>query len=242
MGSMRSLVLALILIATPPAVAQSAARFAGAAEQAARAAGSERMPRNLVLRLELLSQLARNDKANLQQTLGFFSQTRRMVWEGSPGPATAAAMLPLEQAAVEFARSRSVSLDLPPVGSSPAAGAVAPPEPRYTREGLLAAARQADDQAQSLWNAVRNSPQAPANADARARQDLVGVAETIHALRVALEEGSPASARFNSLATNRARLLFSHSRLAGGDPVLSRARELLRQLDVVVAAFRQVGS
>lgn len=250
---MGSLVLTLTLVNASPARADDPAdRLAGASNQVANT--TRGLPdNNLYLRFVLLSERARkhsrSKQVNVQSTLNFFSQTRRLFWS-EPRPQNAeVAMRGLESAAVAFAASHRVNLDLPPVGNSPSLtvrpqqpqtpGTV--PEPVFTPEGLINSARIASNTAQQLWNEVRNSPQLPGNTDARARQDLFGVAESLNTLVNALERGNNNRVAFNLLAANRARFLFSHQQLSNNPATLERARQLHLILDQVVAAYRQVG-
>lgn len=239
---------ALLIVCCAPAAANdaaSASRLAQAARATAQAARSQGMPRELVLRLQVLHDLAerraQGQSMDVHQTLAFFSATRRLFWECGPAPSTSRRMRRLESAAVTFARDNGERLDLPPVAGSRSSGqAQTPPEPHYTSQQMLAAARNADAVAQNLWSEVRNHPMAPHNADARARRDLVGVAESIHALGSALERHRPSRARFHRLAVDRARLLFSHQNLVLDSRQERQMRELLHRLDVVVAAYRQI--
>lgn len=203
---------------------------------------------NIEVRLRIMAELgkahAEGDSQDPQETYRFFSQTRVLYWQSPAAGAGSAQMRQLEQATVAFARAKGFNLDLPPVGASPSAtysAVQAPPEPTYSPEGLLNSTLAADQKAQSLWSEVRNRPMRPGGVDGRARQDLVGVAESINGLRTALENGRPSSTNFGAVASNRARLLFSHSQLSDSADIQSKVTALLRDLDVVVAAYRQVG-
>ena len=208
---------------------------------------------NLHLRFLLLSERAkkhaRSQTVNSKATLNFFSQTRRLFWS-EPRPQKAEAnMRNLETAAVAFASSHNFNLDLPPIGNSPVISRPSPtgtssghvPEPVFTPEGLLNSARIANNTAQQLWVEVRSSPQRPGATDSRARQDLFGVAESLNTLVNALERGNSSRVAYNLLAANRARFLFSYQQLSDNPQVVERARQLHVVLDLVVAAYRQVG-
>ncbi len=244
------LIALVVMLHSPVLANDSATRLAEASRQMANA--TRGLPdNNLHLRFLLLSERAkkhaRSQTVNSTATLNFFSQTRRLFWS-EPRPQNAEKkMRDLETAAVGFASSVKYNLDLPPIGNSPVLNLPQPqtpstvPEPIYTPEGLLNSARIANNTAQQLWNEMRNVPQRPGATDARARQDLFGVAESLNTLVNALERGNSGRVAYNLLAANRARFLFSYQELSDNPEYVERARQLHTVLDLVIAAYRQVG-
>lgn len=225
--------------------------MADAALATARAASQENMPRNVIVRLELLAQGARQASAGqLDHTayLRFFSQTRQLFWEAGPRAGAIENMRVLEQNALRFASQHKFSLDLPPVGTSPAVAlpppTQAPPssvgEVQFTREALVQSAQRTDELAQALWGAVKSSPQT--SGDSRARRDLAGVAEAARGMRLAVEQGGDPGPHYQALLTNRARFLFSGPDLRLDEALRAQARQLTDQMDILVGAYRQLGS
>ena len=85
---------------------------------------SQELPSNVRLRFELLGDKVDvlGGKGDPSKVLGFFSDTRVMVWNQQVAPSTEQSMRQLEQEMVKLAKQRGINLDLPPVGFAPRVG------------------------------------------------------------------------------------------------------------------------
>ena len=91
-----------------------------ASQLAQRLSQSTEFPENVRLRFEVLAwQLKSLNSRDTDNLLGFFSDTRIMVWNQQVGPQTEQSMVSFEEQMQELAATDSRYLDLPPVGYSP---------------------------------------------------------------------------------------------------------------------------
>ena len=190
------------------------------------------------VRLELLHRqagLIQSGQGDLDRYLRFFSVSRQVFHYNHPPPAVAAKLRELEVASQRMAGTAGNNLDLPPLGGAPAftdSTEVAPVAPPPSLTEFKTSVQKADDLAQSLWSDVRNVGLPPGGdtLGLRARQDLVGIAESLRNLKIALEEGSDARSRWESLNTNRIRFLSSYARLPELDQRLPKLIQALEEL------------
>ena len=191
------------------------------------------------VRLELLQRqatLIQGGQGDVDRYLRFFSTSRLVLWPANPPPPVAAKIRELETASQQLAKSAGRNLDLPPIAASSLASEpvnnLQPQIPAPTAAQLTTTAEQADALAQSIWADVRNQPLPPGGdtLGLRARQDLVGLAETLQNLRVTLEEGADARTRWRSFNENRIRFLSSYHRLPPLDERLPRLIQALEEL------------
>ena len=111
--------LILLVLSTGPLWAQTFQQEK-ATQLAQRLSQTAELPENVKLRFEVLAwQLQSIDSRDADNLLGFFSDTRILLWNQQVGPQTEQAMRSFEQQMQEFAATDGRYLDLPPVGYSP---------------------------------------------------------------------------------------------------------------------------
>lgn len=231
---MKALLLTLLLCA--PAFAQSpAARAVEAATHGLEAAHTSNLPGNIGVRFDILREHARRldaGKGNLDLYLRYLSASRLVIWRSQPNGNVATALRQLEEASQAMAAAGGRNLDLPPVNGAAAATNAPMARTRLDPAQLLQTVRQADALAQQLLELVRGTAAVSTDPGAqRARQDMVGIAESTRNLRTAMEEGGANSEdRWQALEENRARFLYSQHRLPQLDERLAQLNEALSAL------------
>lgn len=179
-----------------------AASVAEAAQLAKQLGSAQEFPRNVQLRFQVLAARmdAFNGKKAPEQLLGFFSDTRDMVWSRPVNPTTEQTMRSLEQQMVELARQKGRTLDLPPVGYSPTASG--PPSLR-----LLSSERAT---ANGLSNLVLQTEQLATEVlGSQNSAELLFLRDNLTRLRQDLEDGTVSSNNVRSVLGARARFLVS---------------------------------
>ena len=217
---------------------EAAGSAAEVSRQAFEMAKGARWSGAATVRLELIQReagLLQSGQGDLDRYLRFFSVTRQVFWNSAPAPALGAKFRELEAASQRLANTAGRNLDLPPIQGLPAASVNDTSPPLNSalpavQGNLRDSSRKAESLAQSIWSDVRNQalPQVQDGGWAqRARQDLVGLAENLQNLRIALEEGSDPSQRLESLNVARIRFLTSYRYLP---PLDGRLQQLLDSL------------
>ncbi|MBI3928700.1 MAG: hypothetical protein HY319_24380 [Armatimonadetes bacterium] len=224
-------IIALLALFALPAHAQAdRAGLSRIAEQLASLTTNSGLPRNVPLRFAVLSNMLEAkqlDNESIQPLLSFFSNTRQLLWAAAPPGPALQPMAQLEQGMVALAAEHGVVLDLPPVGTTSRAVAVS-----YTPEAMLDSARQAERMSAEALASL--SPDRSGYAELRLLfQALTGV-------RVALEEGADPGARMDLLRGARARFLLRGHEVALGSQISATMERLVDQLDILVAAHRQL--
>lgn len=176
----------------------------------------ESLPINVRLRLQILAQQLPNIKRNdqLDTVLSFFSSTRILVWSLAASQGVSSTMQDLERNMVELARSRGRSLDLPPVGYSPAPGATRAGtlinSERITRMGLSELVLQTEQVATEL---VVANPTAI---------DLLYLRDSLTTLRQDVGDPAVSATSLRRVLEARARFLVSDESDRIQDPRLTR--------------------
>lgn len=128
--------LIILFMTTGPLWAQSFQKQK-ATQLAQRLSQSAELPENVKLRFEVLAwQLESLNSRDTDNLLGFFSDTRIMVWNQQVDPQTEQTMSSFEEQMQQLAASDNRYLDLPPVGYSPRGPQRLLTNEKSTAEGL----------------------------------------------------------------------------------------------------------
>lgn len=222
---MRRFLTALVLffsLAVVPVAAQSS-DVSKAQQLSQTLSRSQELPSNVRLRFELLGDKVDvlGGKGDPSKVLGFFSDTRVMVWNQQVAPSTEQSMRQLEQEMVKLAKQRGINLDLPPVGFAPrVGGSRLLSSERVTAGGLSNLVLQTEQIATELLQQNQSA-------------ELLFLRDGLTSVREDLADGDVASDRIRILLGARARFLAGDaSRIT--DP---RLQEKLLQLGEVLRSL-----
>ncbi len=219
MRSVKYFLLSFLLTLSPVA-----ADVANAQNLARNLANQGSLPVNVRLRLQILAQQLPNIKRNDQAAniLGFFSTTRVMVWNQAPAQGVGATMEELERNMVQLAQAQGRSLDLPPVGYSPAPGGSRAANLIHreliTRNGLSELVLQTEQVATEL---VVANPTA---------MDLLYLRDSLTHLRQDIADPAVAAASLRRVLEARARFLVSDDSTRIQDERLMRGLASLSEM------------
>ncbi len=193
------------------------------AQQAQGLSQQSGIPVNVALRFKILSdQVGRlTGDGDPLPYLKFFSQTRNLFWSRPVPPNLETPMRNLESLMVQQAASRGHSLDLPPVGYSPASAGRMLGGERSTAEGLGELVLRAEEMATEMLGQLSSA-------------ELLFLRDSLTRLREDLQ--SPSSISVDSVRSvmgARARFL-----AAGGQAQVARDPRMMERLNNLVEALR----